>query len=79
MFLEEDDEEEFDRKEIQEKDRNSLDMIITLSNIFVFIWFHRNISIRLYVTELLTHNTQLYFHPTLISHNFWSSITLGSP
>ena len=53
MFLEEDEEEEFERKEIREKDRNNLDIIKTFSNIFAFIWFHRNLPIRLYVTELL--------------------------
>ena len=50
-FLEEDDEEEFERKEIREKDRNSLDMIIIFSNIFALIWFHRNISVSKYVTK----------------------------
>ena len=42
MFLEEDDEEEFERKEMREKDRKSLDMIMIFSNIFALIWFHRN-------------------------------------
>ncbi|KAL5159220.1 polyprotein [Glycine soja] len=44
-FLEEDDKEEFERKEIREKDRNSLDMIMIFSNIFALIWFHRNLSV----------------------------------
>ena len=34
-----DDEEEFERKEIREKDRNSLDTIITFSNIFASLGF----------------------------------------
>ena len=59
-FLEEDDEEEFDQKVIREKEHNSLDMIITFSNIFAFIWFHRNVFIRLYVTKLLG-SEQIFF------------------
>ena len=58
-FLEEVDEEELDRKEIREKERRSLDMIIKSSNIFALIWFHRNISVSKYVTKFF--GSKLFF------------------
>ena len=47
----EDDEDELDLKEIREKECKRRDMINSSSSIFAVMWFHRNASIRLYVTK----------------------------
>ncbi|KAH1213815.1 polyprotein [Glycine max] len=73
VFLEEDEEEEFERKEIREKDRNNLDIIKTFSNIFAFIWFNRNLPIRLYVSEERCSETRF------LSNKFLFFILLSSP
>jgi len=52
-FIEEEDEDEFDLKEMREKERKRRDILDSSSSIFAVIWFHRNVSIRLYVTEFL--------------------------
>jgi len=55
-FLEElfeDDEDELERKEMWEKERNKHAIINSSSSIFAFMWFHRNASIKLYVTRFL--------------------------
>ena len=63
VFLEEDNEKELDWKEIREKERKSLDMIITFSNIFSFIWFHRNIFVSKYVAKFL--GSEIFFKEKL--------------
>ena len=49
----EDDDDGLEGKEIREKEHKKHDIIISSSSIFVFIWFHRSNSIRLYVTKFL--------------------------
>jgi len=49
----EDDDDELDLKEMRENERKRWDMVDSSSSIFAIIWFHRNVSIRLYVTKFL--------------------------
>ena len=52
-FIEDEDEDEFDLKEIQENDRRRRDILDISSNIIAIIWFHRNASVGIYVTKFL--------------------------
>ena len=60
-FIEDDDEDELDLKEIREKERKRRGIINSSSNIFVFMWFHRNVAIRLYVTKFLGSEKKINF------------------
>ena len=51
--IEEEDEDEFDLKEMREKDRKRRDILDTSSSIFFIIWFHRNISVNIHATNFL--------------------------
>ena len=52
-IIEEEDEDKLDLNEMREKECNRRDMINLSSNIITVIWFHRNISVSIYVTKFL--------------------------